>query len=682
MSAAGTLVTSPNAGIPAGLRKRAYDEDAIKAATGHAAGILFVAPDGEVLMLRRAPAEDNFGGHWALPGGGVDDGETPEQGAIREAREEMGVDADPAGLRDIEKVVTPTGKAFHTFVLPVPEKFVPKLNPEHTGYAWASLDMLPRPMHPAVDSMLKSRLGMADDMKPEDWAGLRDGFLKWTAEEEAEPEHAGATDSALTLALDRDSVREKRRDGQLVVKRARITKANVCPYRGAEIPGWDKDKGVHALGLDPDKIYHLLRDPEELRKAAPTLNGVQLLQKHVPVNADDHKPNDTVGSLGTDAEFVEEGGENYLVNSLFVNAKSAIEGIENDKKRELSAGYHYVPDMTAGNFRGTAFDGIMRNIVFNHVALVEDGRAGPDVVVGDSMENLMTKPTRFAAVTLAMVGAQIAPLLAMDSKVTLPKDLFAPLTTKNFGQHKAKLLDGVTTALQGKLRPGLAMDDSLKGLKGAIDAFEQIAAGKADEESPADTTMMDTIEPIEGEVKGKVFDSGPMAELLRGKGMDEDTIKTVCDMLPKNMMAGDEDEESDEDKKKREAEEAKKKEKEGQAMDAAISGAVTAAVTAERKNQQGIRAALSNVVPYVGEIPATMAFDSAADVYRHALVMKGVEGAKDMHADALLPVLKTMPKVGAKPVTQIKDPALAMDSSAYAKALELAPGLANISSSL
>ena len=41
-----------------------------------AAGIVFVAPDGDVLLLRRAADEKNYGGHWGLPGGGGEDGET------------------------------------------------------------------------------------------------------------------------------------------------------------------------------------------------------------------------------------------------------------------------------------------------------------------------------------------------------------------------------------------------------------------------------------------------------------------------------------------------------------------------------------------------------------------------------------------------------------------------------
>lgn len=680
-----------NSAIPAGLanRRKSYPaSDQIKNATGHAAGILFLAPDGDVLLLHRSRAEENFPGHWSLPGGGVDDGETPEQGAIREAREEMGVDADPDALRDIEKTITPKGKAFHTYVLPVAEKFVPKLNGEHSGYTWTGLESLPRPMHPAVESMLKTRLGVAEDMSPGDWAGLREGMLKWIREEEREEidrrsafddEKKIAGDSALRLALDRDTVREKRRDGQLVVKRAHITKANVCPYRGEEIPGWED------LGLEKDAIYNLLRDPEELKKAAPTLNGVQLLQKHVPVSAeadDGHQPYDTVGSLGTDAEFVEEDGENYLDNSLFINAKNAIDGIESGKKRELSAGYHYTPDMTPGIFRGTRYDGVMRDIVFNHVALVEDGRAGPDVVVGDSMENLMAKPTKLGVHVLAMVAHRVAPLIAMDQKVVFPPELigtFKGLTTKNFAASKGKLLDGVRLALDGKTKAKLALDGPLEHLKAAVDAYEELAGPKADEPA-VEEKVNDTVEPVMEEPKANGFDG--VAEFLRGKGIGEDDIKTVCDMFPNNM-AGDEDDE--EAKKKAEEEERKKKEgaMDRQAMDAALKAqgeAFDARIKQVREDERAVRGALAIARDYVGELPATMAFDTAADVFRHVLTMKGVSDAKTMHGDALLPVLKTLPKIGQRQEAA-PNPALAMDqgSDAFKLAREIAPGLSNIS---
>lgn len=44
-----------------------------------------------VLMIRRADDSDAFPGHWALPGGYVDVGETPEQARDRELMEEANV---------------------------------------------------------------------------------------------------------------------------------------------------------------------------------------------------------------------------------------------------------------------------------------------------------------------------------------------------------------------------------------------------------------------------------------------------------------------------------------------------------------------------------------------------------------------------------------------------------------
>lgn len=62
-----------------------------------AARVAVVASDGAVYLFHYDNPE--VGEHWALPGGGLEPGESPREGALRELREETGwTDLEPAGL--------------------------------------------------------------------------------------------------------------------------------------------------------------------------------------------------------------------------------------------------------------------------------------------------------------------------------------------------------------------------------------------------------------------------------------------------------------------------------------------------------------------------------------------------------------------------------------------------------
>lgn len=213
-----------------------------------------------------------------------------------------------------------------------------------------------------------------------------------------------AGDSA--LAFDRATVRSFDKDGRLHIELTPISKANVCPYYGREIPN------SRSLGLQPDKVYYLLRDPKELAKAVSTFNNIPLLNEHIPVTAADPQKMAVVGSTGTDSEF--DG--TYLKNSLVVWDADSIAGIETDEKKELSSAYRYVADMTPGVHEGQPYDGVMRDIVGNHVALVIEGRAGSDVVVGDSIPTGMKSMSELTKKLMAI----ITPMLASDEK---PEDV-------------------------------------------------------------------------------------------------------------------------------------------------------------------------------------------------------------------------------------------------------------------
>ena len=51
-----------------------------------------------LLLTRRASGLRSHAGQWALPGGRMDEGETPEQAALRELREEIGLGPGPSAV--------------------------------------------------------------------------------------------------------------------------------------------------------------------------------------------------------------------------------------------------------------------------------------------------------------------------------------------------------------------------------------------------------------------------------------------------------------------------------------------------------------------------------------------------------------------------------------------------------
>ena len=212
------------------------------------------------------------------------------------------------------------------------------------------------------------------------------------------------------------TVRHIDNNGHLIVDRTCITKAAINPYLGKEIPNWQ------ALGLDPNKVYMLLRCPVELQRALPTFQGLQLLERHTPVSSEEPEKDSTVGSIGT---VVEMDGDN-VYSSLRVYDQNAIDLIESEKLNQLSAGYAYTADMTGGEWNGEHYDGVMRNIHGNHVALVERGRIGEDAIIADEMPNeieefLMSKKIALKKGSLSKLQEQ----LGMDSAEELKKTIIA-----------------------------------------------------------------------------------------------------------------------------------------------------------------------------------------------------------------------------------------------------------------
>jgi 8-oxo-dGTP pyrophosphatase MutT (NUDIX family) len=93
----------------------------------------------KVLIIKRAKVNDVLPEYWDIPGGTLEDGEDPAAGAIREVKEETGLDvANPRLFFEHSNIDAAKNKQFITLVFAAryPGGEV-ALNPEeHEEYAW------------------------------------------------------------------------------------------------------------------------------------------------------------------------------------------------------------------------------------------------------------------------------------------------------------------------------------------------------------------------------------------------------------------------------------------------------------------------------------------------------------------------------------------------------------------
>lgn len=447
------------------------------------------------------------------------------------------------------------------------------------------------------------------------------------------------------LAFDRASIRRvDETSGHLHVAQTPISKANVCPYYGKEIPDFQ------ALGLKPDQTYQLYRDPAELDRAAATFNGKPLMIIHKPQVAADHDPAVVVGSV-SNANF----DAPYLRADLAVWDGDAIALIESDEQRELSCGYFYKAVMEPGSADGVSYDGRMVDIVGNHCSLVTEGRAGPDVFVGDSLPPPLKQEPKFMAVKAPLthraallaggaLRAYLMPKIAQDQKINLTPVLKG-VTAAKWKTGKPSLIKAITAATKGKLAADADISDVVELLDQLDDVVEEVA--ESDDIAP----------PVDDDDLSMDADMEAKVREILGPDADDAKVKALCALMA--APAQDAPPPVPGTPKPPAVDADKEPEITKAAMDAAIAAAVKATQTSTIVRLQGIAEAHEVVAPHVGKI--AIACDSAESVYKAALDLLKVDVA-GVHPSAYRAILTAQPKPGDVPTRQV--PRMAADAAA------------------
>ena len=432
------------------------------------------------------------------------------------------------------------------------------------------------------------------------------------------------TDAIERVALDAESKRTYDDNGFLHVSISPLTRVQVAPYHGSEIPGWQ------SLGLDPERIYKGYRSAEELSKpeTIESVNGIPIQLMHHMDYADNPAKATRVGSTGTDAAFHDP----YLTNSLHIQDKKAIDRINDGSMRELSLAYRYKPIFTAGvSPDGEKYDFLMTDISANHLALVDEGRAGHEVLVYDSKEGekSMAEEIKTPQATDEEPAKQEAAVAEVAKGVqdlvdlSKPAEPAAPAADEECAKPAEDEEPDAIAALVKDLTAAGLDPSKLPGLEDRLKALAAPAPAEDGEEKPAADEECASAEPAKDEEtapEAKPAEDEAVTEGLKQCGLDGED-PAVQKAFAEGMKYASQGNTAEAPKADAEA-----------AADRAIKEA-TDKVEAKYAAIEECRRCLGKVKP--------MAYDCAGSVYRDAVKAEGIN-PKGMSDDVARNVYRTV----------------------------------------
>jgi hypothetical protein len=158
-------------------------------------------------------------------------------------------------------------------------------------------------------------------------------------------------------------------EGFLLVKDVPIARCGMQLYRDEEITSLDADEdGWIKVDRDPDDVFHA--------DSLASFHGKPITDDHPPDVVSPDNWNDLAIGTVLNARRGANGHADCVVADLLFTSQRGIDAIHGGK-RNVSVGYDAQYERT-GRGRGR-----QRNIIVNHLALVDEGRCGPRCTIHD-----------------------------------------------------------------------------------------------------------------------------------------------------------------------------------------------------------------------------------------------------------------------------------------------------------
>lgn len=388
-------------------------------------------------------------------------------------------------------------------------------------------------------------------------------------------------------------------EGYLVFKNAVIARTGFQTYKGKELPA---EELVHiGVSVNPDDDVNIYRTPEEVfsKRTMASFEGKPVTDRHqgmVDVDTHSEVAEGHMQNVRNGSDTPLENGDLPLLADIFVTSRNLI-AKWNAGIRELSCGYNYHLAKSGDNI-------LQVDITGNHVAFVENGRAGIHVKVNDSKPTEMEKWTMSKFLKLKEIRKRGLLAWITDAK---PEEIASAFDEMAEEAEKPKADD--TAAVDAKAADKAAARDRLHK---ALDKHMDAQDNAAEEQMVNDEADMEAL---------KAVLTTPSAEHTEASGADA------------NVVGEGEGEDSDEDVEM----------ENGEGEDAAVQseeGHVTAPGDRPQANvpsatdaayKAGAEAVLKAFKPFVAKAkykPLTGAFDTASQLVKSGAVRgKGSYGA-------------------------------------------------------
>lgn len=251
--------------------------------------------------------------------------------------------------------------------------------------------------------------------------------------------------------------------GYLICENVPICRSGFQEYLGSDLigmPGYEED-----WNIDPNGRYKVYRPKKEVLdpNTIKSFEGCTVVDEH-PDGSIVHVDNDQELNCGH-IEKVRQGpdhdGECTLMGDLHIKNPTLKQKIQNNEARDVSCGYLLKLAKVNGNIE-------MHDIVGNHVAVVEKGRAGSRIAIKDSAPpEIKQRKVKNMSVLDMILGRGVKAYAAEatdEDLVALGKKFLEPM-------HAVKpAVDAAPVAAVDKKEEKPAMDANTLAAHSAVDA--------------------------------------------------------------------------------------------------------------------------------------------------------------------------------------------------------------------